>query len=148
MKFKYLMLIIITVFINMYLIFMWNPNTNSEDAAISTYKNESNISSDQLGEDSNKLESGESLYLNQINLLEDINEDDMKELNNILNKLSTSDLSKWIEVKQDENDENLIEFFKLIKKRMSPDDYEKVKRIIGKNLDVDRIETIILHNYM
>ena len=31
---------------------------------------------------------------------------------------------------------------------MSPDDYEKVKRIIGKNLDVDRIETIILHNYM
>ena len=143
MKNKYLMLIIITVFINMYLIFMWNPNINSESAAISTYKNESNISSDQLGEDSNTLESGESLYLNQINLLEDINEDDMKELNNILNKLSTSDLSKWMKVKQNENDENLIEFFKLIKKRMSPDDYEKVKRIIGKNLDVDRIETKI-----
>ena len=143
MKIKYLMLIIITVFINMYLIFMWNPNINSESAAISTYKNESNISSDQLGEDSNTLESGESLYLNQINLLEDINEDDMKELNNILNKLSTSDLSKWMKVKQNENDENLIEFFKLIKKRMSPDDYEKVKRIIGKNLDVDRIETKI-----
>lgn len=148
MKFKYLMLIIITVFMNMYLIFMWHPNENLEEAAINTYKNESDISTNQLDEDSNILESGESFYLNQINLLEDINEDDMKELNDILNKLSTSDLSKWIKVKQDENNENLIEFFKLIKKRMNSDDYEKVKRIIGKNIDVDRIEAIILYNYM
>lgn len=147
MKLKYFIIIFITIVINMYLIFIWNPGINSGGITVSAYKNDDTILGNQVDEIGDSLEK-ESFYLEQGELLENLNEEDVQELNNILNNLSTSDLSKWLQLKQDGNNDNLIEFFKLIKKRMSQHDYDKIKAIMGKILDVDRIESEIIHNYI
>ena len=69
-------------------------------------------------------------------------------MNTTLKRLSTSDLSKWSELKNDKNNDKVMEFFKLIKKRMTSDDYEKIKSVIGKIIDVDRIEVQLENNYV
>ena len=69
-------------------------------------------------------------------------------MNTTLKRLSTSDLSKWSELKNDKNNDKVMEFFKLIKKRMTSDDYEKIKSVIGKIIDVDRVEVQLENNYV
>ncbi|WP_455796072.1 hypothetical protein [Clostridium butyricum] len=69
-------------------------------------------------------------------------------MNTTLKRLSTSDLSKWSGLKNDKNNDKVMEFFKLIKKRMTSDDYEKIKSVIGKIIDVDRVEVQLENNYV
>ncbi|WP_455805478.1 hypothetical protein [Clostridium butyricum] len=51
-------------------------------------------------------------------------------------------------MKNDKNNDKVMEFFKLIKKRMTSDDYEKIKSVIGKIIDVDRVEVQLENNYV
>ena len=160
MKKIYLVLIFVTIIINMYLIFMWNPSVNSIDVAVSSYESMGNILDNNLDKndtmshlnndkqkDNNILEK-ELLYSNQGELLENLNDKDIQDINKILNKLSTSDLSKWSELKNEEDNDKIIEFFKLMNRRMSKEDYDKIKKIMGKILDIDIIESIIENNYV
>ena len=160
MKKIYLVLIFVTIIINMYLIFMWNPSVNSIDVTVSSYESMGNILDNNLDKndtmshlnndkqkDNNILEK-ELLYSNQGELLENLNHKDIQDLNKILNKLSTSDLSKWSELKNEEDNDKIIEFFKLMNRRMSKEDYDKIKKIMGKILDIDIIESIIENNYV
>ena len=160
MKKIYLVLIFVTIIINMYLIFMWNPSVNSIDVTVSSYESMGNILDNNLDKndtmshlnndkqkDNNILEK-ELLYSNQGELLENLNDKDIQDINKILNKLSTSDLSKWSELKNEEDNDKIIEFFKLMNRRMSKEDYDKIKKIMGKILDIDIIESIIENNYV
>ena len=158
MKGKYFIIIFTTIILNMYVLFIWNPY-NTEDIAVNSYKDNSNILDDSsnykeamnysdtnLHESDNELEK-ETFYLDQDESLESLDDKDIEELNRILNKLSTSDLSKWLDFKNSEDNDKLIEFFKLINKRMNREDYKKIKSIMGKVLDMDKIESIANNNY-
>lgn len=155
MKKIYIILIIITVTLNMYLIFGWNPYDDKSNIAVASYENKDSfneINSDyNMGnnqqDDKDELQV-QSLYLNQDESIENLSNKDIEELDKILNKLSTSDLDKWIKLKNNGNNDNIIEFFKIISKRMSADDYKKVTDIIGKIIDIDRAEAILKNNYV
>lgn len=160
MKKIYLALIFVTIVMNMYLIFMWNPSINSNNIAVSSYESVNDILDNKLDETDtisylnidkqigNHILEKESFYLNKGKLLKSLNDKDIQDLNKILNKLSTSDLSKWLELKNEEDNDKIIRFFKLIDRRMSKDDYDKVKKIMGKILDIDMIESMIKNNYV
>lgn len=160
MKKIYLALIFVTIVMNMYLIFMWNPSINSNNIAVSSYESVNDILDNKLDETDtisylnsdkqigNHILEKESFYLNKGKLLKSLNGKDIQDLNKILNKLSTSDLSKWLELKNEEDNDKIIRFFKLIDRRMSKDDYDKVKKIMGKILDIDMIESMIKNNYV
>ena len=148
MKRIYFALIFITVIVNMYLIFLWKPNLSAEDIPVTSYgSNNSSYSSTydivESSPDYKDYESNEvSFYFNEDEKIENLSEDDMNALNNILSKLSTSDLAKWIDLKNDENNDTLIEFFRIVQRRMSNDDYGKVKGILGKIIDIDKFSYI------
>lgn len=153
MKKIYLFLIFITVILNMYLIFGWNPYSNKNDIAITTYENVdnnididtiSNLNNEYYGDNSKEL----SLCLTEQSAIESLSENERKELNGILCNMSTSDLGKWIDLENNTDNHNIIEFFRVIQKRLSVEEYEKVKVIIGKIIDVDRVETLLKNNYV
>ena len=153
MKKIYLFLIFITVILNMYLIFGWNPYSNKNDIAITTYENVdnnididtiSNLNNEYYGDNSKEL----SLCLTEQSAIESLSENERKELNGILCNMSTSDLGKWIDLENNTDNHNIIEFFRVIQKRLSVEEYEKVKVIIGKIIDVERVETLLKNNYV
>ncbi len=145
MKRFYLALIFITVIINMYFIFLWNPNASVEDIPVTSYGNNDDSYISTYDIDGNTeyrdYESKEgSFYFDEDEKIENLSENDMNALNNILSKLSTSDLGKWIDLNNDENNDTLIEFFRIVQRRMSNEDYGKVKEILGKIIDIDKLE--------
>ncbi|WP_294405716.1 hypothetical protein [uncultured Clostridium sp.] len=155
MKKTYFMLIVLTVALNMYLIFGWNPYVEENNIAVASYEdkddyNKINISynadnNQQYDKDGLRVQ---SLYVSDDKNIESLSDKDIEELDKILNKLAISDLEKWIELKNNGSNDNIIEFFKIIHKRMSKDDYEKVTGIIGEIIDIDRVEGVLKNNYV
>ena len=142
MKKIYFLLIFFTIIANMYLIFGWTPSIN--DIAVNSYENINDIKSI----DKEEIPEEVSFYFNPDEGIEALDESDVEEMNTTLKRLSTSDLSKWSELKNDKNNDKVMEFFKLIKKRMTSDDYEKIKSVIGKIIYVDRVEVQLENNYV
>ena len=153
MRRAYLFLIFITVILNMYLIFIWSPYSNKTYNTITTYNDTNNlIDVDNTlninNEDYREIFKESSLFFSEENLIESLSEDESKELNHILCKLSTSDLGKWIDLKNNLDNKSIIEFFRVIQRRLGFEDYEKVKSIIGRIIDVDRTEALLKNNYV
>ena len=153
MKKVYIMLIGVTVVLNMYLIFGWNPYSNKNNVAVASYENDGSYNELNDNDYKNNKQYGieeaqvKSFFLNEDKSIESLSDKNIKELDNILNKLSTIDLEKWVLVKNNANNDNVIEFFKIIHKRMSKEDYKKVKDIISEIIDVDRVEQVLKNNY-
>lgn len=146
MKKIYLLLIFITVIFNMYLILEWNPYSTTNDIAVNSYENiDINTVSDMNNNEQHEYNKFEeiSFYLSEEKGIESLSDKDRQELNNILCKLSTSDLGKWLDLENNKDNHSVIEFFRIIQKRMSYDDYQKVRSIIEKIIDVDKVETIL-----
>ena len=155
MKKIYFMLIVLTVVLNMYLIFRWDPYVEENNIAVASYEdnddyNKINVSynADNNQQDYKNCLRVQSLYVSDDKNIESLSDKDMEELDKILNKLATSDLEKWIELKNNGSNDNIIEFFKIIHKRMSKVDYEKVTGIIGGIIHVDKVEGILKNNYV
>lgn len=141
MKKIYILLILFTIITNMYLIFKWKPSLN--DIAVNSYDNVDNTNIDK-----DNILDELSFYFNPKEGIETLQQSDIEQVNNILRHLSTSDLYKWIELKNYKDNEKVIEFFKLIKKRMTSNDYEKIKNIVSKVIDVNRVELQLKNNYV
>ena len=146
-----ILVILITIVANIYIVFKWDPYKYEEYIPVNSYNINHNNDYKEVGEGYvSKIYDikDETYYFNDYDTILTLNYDDISKIEEILNKsLSTSDLGKWIELKNDESKESVLDFFKMIKKRLTKAQYEDIKKIIGKNVDVDRIESIIENNY-
>lgn len=115
------------VIMNIFLIFYWQPVDNMylEDGVseeVTTYS--------------------KSLYkINKDMALDKLEEKDKEELERIIYKLSAFDIGKIENYIQDsDEDKGLINTFKILKKRVSEEDYKKIKEICSMFLDIDELE--------
>ena len=153
MKKIYLFYIFTTIILNIYLIFGWSPYSNKNYNSIATYEyTDNNIDINTISNSDSEYYDDDfkevSLSLSEQNLIENLSENEYKEINDIICNLSTSDLGKWIDLKNNSDANNIIEFFRVIQKRLSSEDYEKVRVIIGKIIDVDKVEVLLKNNYV
>lgn len=124
--FTYLLLICV-VLMNIYLIFYWHPvdSTYIEDdisAEVTSYS--------------------KSLYkINKKNVLYQLEDKEKQELEVIIYKLSAFDIGK-IEsyIEDSDEDRGAINMFKLLKKRLSSEDYNRIREICVIFLDIDELE--------
>jgi len=124
--FTYLLLICV-VLMNIYLIFYWHPvdSTYIEDdisAEVTSYS--------------------KSLYkINKKNVLYKLEDKEKQELEVIIYKLSAFDIGK-IEsyIEDSDEDRGAINMFKLLKKRLSSEDYNRIREICVIFLDIDELE--------
>jgi hypothetical protein len=120
------LILILTVSINIYLVFFWQPEGKRTT--------QENSSKEVISYDKN-------LYrIDKNEILEKLSSDDKRNLEKITKKLSTLDIRKIKGYFEDSNDEKgLINTFVLLKKRLSSDDYKKIEEISNSFLDVDKI---------
>lgn len=124
--FTYLLLICV-VLMNIYLIFYWHPVN-------STYIEE-DISAEVTSY-------SKSLYkINKKNVMYQLEDKEKKELEAIIYKLSAFDIGK-IEnyIEDSDEDRGAINMFKLLKKRLSGEDYNRIREICAIFLDIDELE--------
>lgn len=124
--FTYLLLICV-VLMNIYLIFYWHPvdSTYIEDdisAEVTSYS--------------------KSLYkINKKNVLYQLEDKEKQELEVIIYKLSAFDIGKIESYIEDlDEDRGAINMFKLLKKRLSSEDYNRIREICVIFLDIDELE--------
>ena len=118
------------VIINMYLIFYWQPQNrviNQEEVSKET------------------LSYSKSVYkLDKGKVLEQLSSDDRKDFEKIIKKLSTFDIGKIKEYYENSNEEESIKnIFRLLKKRLTTEDYERIEKISYSFLDLERLNIII-----
>ena len=118
------------VIINMYLIFYWQPQNrviNQEKVSKKT------------------ISYSKSLYkLDKGKALEQLSSDDRKDFEKIIKKLSTFDIGKLKEYYENSNEEESIKnIFRLLKKRLTTEDYERIEKISYSFLDLERLNIII-----
>lgn len=124
--FTYLLLICVVI-MNIYLIFYWQPidNTSIEEdmsVEVTSYS--------------------KSLYkINKKSVLYQLEDKEKKELETIVYKLSAFDIGKIENYIEDlDEDRGVINTFKLLKKRLSGEDYNTIRDICIIFLDVDELE--------
>lgn len=117
---------ILTLIVNIYLIFYWQPQEKDfakENASEEVVSYKSNI-----------------YKIDKNQILKRISSDDKKDLEKILKKLSTLDMGKIKEYFEDTNDdEGVVNSFLLLKKRLTNDDYKKIEEISDSYLDINQI---------
>jgi hypothetical protein len=127
------MLLVCAVIINIYLIFYWEPQNrviNQEEVSKETMSYSKSVY---------KLEKGK--------VLEQLSSDDRKDFEKIIKKLSTIDIGKIKEYYENSNEEESVKsIFTLLKKRLTTEDYQRIKEISCSFLDLERLNIIIKNN--
>ncbi|AWK50682.1 hypothetical protein DIC82_06460 [Clostridium beijerinckii] len=127
------LILVFTVIINIYLIFYWEPENRvvnkeeSSKAAISYSK---------------------SVYkLDKEKALEKLSPADKNDFEKIIGKLSAFDLGKIKDYYEDSNDEEgTVNIFKLLRKRLTTEDYKQIHEISASFLELERIDQRIKNN--
>jgi hypothetical protein len=124
------LLLVCAVIINIYLIFYWEPQNkviNQEEVSKET------------------LSYSKSVYkLDKGKVLEQLSSDDRKDFEKIIKKLFTFDIGKIKEYYENSNEEESIKnIFRLLKKRLTTEDYERIEKISYSFLDLERLNIII-----
>ena len=124
------LILVCAVIINIYLILYWEPQN--------TVINQEEVSNKTLSysQSTYKLESRK--------VLDQLSSDDRKDFEKIIKKLSTFDIGKIKEYYENSNqDESIKSIFTLLKKRLTTEDYERMKKISYSFLDLERYNVII-----
>lgn len=125
---KYIIYIVmfIAVIMNIYLIFIWNPEEvidNSESqSVIYTYKPTYTFDKEEV---ERKLSS-----------------DEKSQLKSILEKMSVFDMECVKTYLEQGEEEDIKKAFLIMKRRLSMEDYNRVKEILGEFMDVSIIEEV------
>jgi hypothetical protein len=127
------LLLVYAVIINIYLIFYWEPQ--------SRVINQKEVSNQTLSY-------SKSVYkLEPEKALKQLSYDDRKDFEKIIKKLSTIDIGKIKAYYENSNEEESIKnIFTLLKKRLTTEDYQKMKKISYSFLDLERLNVIIKNN--
>jgi len=127
------LVLICAVIANIYLIFCWEPQSK---VAVQPKDSKEVVS---YSKSVYKLEKGK--------ILEKLSSNDKKDFEKIIKKLSTFDIGKIKEYYQDFNDEEgVISIFKLLRRRLTIEDYERIHEISASFLDFNSIEKKIKNN--
>ncbi|MVX63868.1 hypothetical protein GKZ28_09210 [Clostridium chromiireducens] len=125
---KYLigLFLFMTVIMNIYLVFYWEPQSqmSAEKEDVETV-----------------VSYTKSIYkVNKGKILEQLSPENKKELEQIMKKLSALDMGRIKEYYEEPDEEKgVINAFKLLKKRLSSEDYNKLERLSSSFLDIKRI---------
>lgn len=127
--------VMFALLLNVYLIFYWYPeekNSNKEEISKET------------------VSYTQSIYkVDKNDILKQLQTEDKKNFESILGKLSAFDLGKIKEYVQDSDEQKGIKnIFVLLKKRLTNEDYEKIKEISSKFLDMDAVDQLLKNNYV
>lgn len=114
------------IILNIYLVFCWQPQSKV------------NINEDNSKE---TISYGETLYkVDKEKALEQLSADDRRDYERILKKLSTLDMGRIKEYYEDSNEEEgIINTFKLLKKRLTSADYKRIEEISSSFLEMDKV---------
>lgn len=118
--------LISVVMINIYLIFFWQ--TQNKKTVIEETSKET-------------VSYAKTLYkVDKESMLVLLSSEDKKKLEKIMKKLSTFDMGKIKEYYEDNNEEEgLINIFRLLRKRLSSEDYKKIEEITSSFIELDKI---------
>ena len=121
------------VITNIYIIFYWEPQSK-----VVTQKE---ISKEAISY-------SQAVYkVDKGKVLERLSSDDKRDLEKIIKKLSAFDLGKIKEYYEDYNDEEgAISIFRLLRKRLTTEDYKQIHEISSSFLNLERIEEKIKNN--
>lgn len=125
-KFLTYLLLLCAMIMNIYLIFYWQPIDNNDEKKVSK----------------EVTAYSKSLYkVNKDEALNELTDADKKDLDTIIYKLSAFDIGKIKNYSQDyDEEEGVINTFKLLKTRLSGKDYKRVKDICSMFLDIEELE--------
>lgn len=125
--------LICAIIANIYLIFYWQP------------KNKVVVQKEVSKE---VVSYSKSLYkFEKEDSLQQLSPENKKEFEKIMKKLSTFDAGKIREYYEYSNEEEgILNIFKLLKKRLTTEDYKKIQEIGSLFLDIDRINEEIKKN--
>lgn len=125
-RYLIVLFLFITVIMNVYLVFYWEPQsqlgTQKEDVeAVASYT--------------------KSIYkVDKGKVFEQLSPENKKELEQIMKKLSSLDMGRIKEYYEESNEEKgVLDAFKLLKKRLSSEDYNKLQEISSSFLDIKRV---------
>lgn len=115
------------VIVNTYLIFYWEPQSK-----VVTQKEVSKEA----------ISYSQSVYkLDKRKVLERLSSDDKRDLEKIIKKLSAFDLGRIKEYYEDYNDEEgAVSIFRLLRERLTTEDYKQIHEISSSFLDLEKIE--------
>ena len=132
-KFLIYLFLIFAIIINIYLIFYWQPQNKI-------------IAKKEVNEET--IAYSKSLYkTDKEKVLEQLSPDNKRDFEKIIKKLSTFDVGKIKEyVKNPNEKESIINIFRLLNKRLTTEDYTKIKEISASFLDLDQINGSLKNN--
>ena len=121
------------VITNIYLIFYWEPQSKV-------------VTQEESSKDA--ISYSQAVYkVDKGKVLERLSSDDKRDLEKIIKKLSAFDLGKIKEYYEDYNDEEgAISIFRLLRKRLTTEDYKQIHEISSSFLNLERIEEKIKNN--
>lgn len=124
---------ILIILLNIYLIFYWQPQGN-------TGIKEENIKA--------TVSYIKTFYkVDKEKAMEQLSYDDRKDFERILKKLSTLDMGRIKEYYQDsDEEEGIVNIFKILKKRLTSEDYRRIEEISSSLLEIDEINKKIKNN--
>ena len=126
--------LICTVIANVYLIFYWEPQKN----VVTQPKDSKEVLS--YSKSVYKLEKGK--------VLERLSSSEKRDFEKIIKKLSAFDIGKIKEYYENTNDEEgAVNIFKLLKRRLTIEDYERMHEISSSFVDFEIIDGRMKNNY-
>ena len=133
-RFFYYSIMFVAVLITTYFVVLFEPYDNSVS------ENSSITENDDTSIEVIAPVQEESIFkVDQDIIKSKISSSDKEKINLINHKLSTTDLSKIESYKENEED-GVIDIFKLLEKRLSEDDYSEIKSILSPYIDFSIIE--------
>ena len=127
------LILVFAVIINIYLIVYWEPGNRA-------------VNKEEISKEA--ISYSKSVYkLEKEKTLEKLSYDDKKDFEKIIRKLSAFDLGKIKDYYEDSNDEEgTVNIFKLLRKRLTTEDYKQIHEISASFLDLERIDQRIKNN--
>lgn len=126
-RFSAYLILMAAILMNIYLVFYWQP-----------------IKSTYIKNDVSKevISYSKSIYkINKKDVINKLQDSDKKQLETIIYKLSAFDIAKINNYIEDSyEDRGIINTFKTLKKRLSEEDYKRIKEICSVFLDIDELE--------
>ena len=125
--------LICAVITNIYLIFVWKPPGKVVE--------QQKITKDVISY-------SKSVYkVDKEKILERLSSDDKRDFDKIINRLSAFDIGKIKEYYKDSNDEEgVVNIFKLLKRRLTVEDYRRIYEISSSFVEFDNIKGEIKKN--